>query len=163
MKYLKLTRGKTAIVDDEDLDYLSQFRWHYSGSDKYGYAEKTTYLGGGRKNQKSEHIYLHRFITSAKRDEIVDHINRNRLDNRKENLRVCEKRQNQVNQEMRKDNKSGFKGVCWNRFLNKWQVGISYRGKNIHLGLFTDIKKAAKVYNQAAIKFHGEFAYINTI
>jgi hypothetical protein len=88
----------------------------------------------------------------------VDHRNRIRTDNRFKNLRSASKNQNQFNRTTSKNNTSGYKGVYWHAIGKKWCVNIAVNGKQIYLGLHTDIKKAAAAYRKAAKKYHGDFA-----
>ena len=149
-KLIHLTQGKLAIVDDEDYEYLNQWKWRISSS---GYARRNS-----KSNNKLIEIRLHRVITNCPEDKQVDHINGNRLDNRKENLRICTHKQNSYNKSKKRTNKSGYKGVYWCTTSKKWRSRIACDGKEIHLGYFDDIKEAAIHYNNAALKYHGEFA-----
>jgi len=91
----------------------------------------------------------------------VDHKNGNGLDNRKFNLRICTRSQNQQNKKKPISNTSGFKGVAWSKAANKWCAYIAVNKERIHLGLFVDPKEAARAYDTAARKFFGEFARPN--
>jgi hypothetical protein len=94
-------------------------------------------------------------------DSDIDHINRNKSDNRIENLRLASPSENGGNQDLSVRNKSGYKGVSWCKRLCKWKVKIKVRGKSIHLGYFNDILEASESYNTAAIKHFNEFAKLN--
>jgi hypothetical protein len=89
----------------------------------------------------------------------VDHINRNGLDNRKTNLRLCEGWQNALNKSVRRDNRSGYKGVS--RYYCKWKATVAVSGKHFYLGLFDTPKEAADAYDKAATELHGRFACLN--
>jgi hypothetical protein len=107
---------------------------------------------------------LHKIIMSSLgQNEEIDHINRIRTDNRKENLRLCNSSQNNINKHKDIRNKSGYKGVSWAKNSNKWRAGIGYNYKYIKLGYFDNIHEAARAYNQKAKELFGEFAYLNTI
>lgn len=107
---------------------------------------------------------MHRLILNAPENMEVDHINGNRLDNRRENLRLCNSSQNKCNRGPRKDNKSGYKGVSWHGQRQKWTVRIKTPyGKYLSLGLYDDKKEAAMAYNKASVEYHGEFAFINKL
>lgn len=153
-KYIKLTQGKKTLVDDEDYEYLNQFKWFYNN----GYACKMLPRNG--KPQKA--TFIHKLVMNnpSKR---VDHINGDTLDNRKENLRLVTHSQNIINSKKRKNCTSKYKGVFRNKKANKWQAQIRVKQKAIHLGYFTDEVKAAKAYNKAAIKYFKEYARINKI
>jgi hypothetical protein len=104
---------------------------------------------------------MHRVIMNAPSGMLVDHRDGNGLNNQKSNLRICNRKQNQQNRPMNSNNKSGYKGVCWNKRSNKWRSGIRVDNKDIFLGSFFCLVKAAKAYDEAAKKYFGEFAYLN--
>jgi hypothetical protein len=107
--------------------------------------------------RNSKNKYLHRLIMDAPDDMCVDHINGDKLDNRKENLRICTNQQNQMNKAKYKNNKSGFKGVSFDKPTNKYKAQIMIDGKKKHLGRFDDKLDAYKAYCDACIKYHGEY------
>lgn len=155
MKEIQLTQGKVALVDDEDFEYLNQWRWKFH----HNYAIRTT-----KKLNICCDIAMHRIIMkNTDINFITDHINGNTLDNRKCNLRLCNKQQNSWNRKIHKNNSSGYKGVIFIKSLNKYKSLIIYNKKLYYLGVFYDKKDAAKAYNKAAIKFFGEFAKLNEI
>lgn len=132
---------------------FGRFKWkaqvHKGG--KYVYA--ITNIG-------SKPVYLHREILRAKKGQHVDHINRNTLDCRDDNLRIATPAQNRANTRARK-NTSGLKGVTWNISNRKWQATITKEGIRYHLGLFQDKRRAAVAHDRAAKALHGEFAGLN--
>ncbi len=154
MKEIQLTKGFITIVDEEDYDNLIKYRWYYSN----GYA--SNYKLGA----------LHRFIMNIKSDEInnrssifIDHINGDKLDNRKSNLRICNNSKNSQNR-FKTRGKSKYKGVVWDASHDAWIVRIKpERGPRIYLGLYRDELEAAKAYNNKAIELFGEYANINVI
>ncbi len=152
MKKILLPQGKYAIVDDEDFERVNQFKWHL--------AVKSTYAATWIKRKK---ILLHIFIMNPPIGMEVDHKNGDTLDNRKKNLRICTKKQNVTNQDIHKNNTSGYKGVSLYKLTNKWRAYICPNGKFISLGHFEDKRSAAKAYNKAAIKYFGEYAFLNQI
>lgn len=154
MKKIKLTQGKVALVDNEDFEEISKYKWYFD----HGYARTSI---GGRKNKKN--IYLHRMIMKCPEDRLIDHKNRNTLDCRRSNMRICNKSKNAVNSFLRKDNTSGFKGITWHERENKWKARVTVNQKRINLGTFITKEEAALAYNQAAQKYFGEFARLNTI
>jgi hypothetical protein len=157
MKKIILTQGKFALVDDEDFEWINQWKWTV----RNGYPSRTIYLGGGRKNQTSEYIYMHRIVNNTPKNSYTDHINRNKLDNRKCNLRTVTNQQNCCNRELQDNNTSGFRGVTWNNQRSKWMAQIKANSKYYYLGLFIDKIDAAKAYDKAAIKFFGNFSNPN--
>lgn len=144
MKQIPLTKGKFAIVDDEHYDYLIQWRWHVSDS---GYATRHT------RNQKRNIIRMHRVINNTPDDLITDHINGDKLDNRKENLRTVNKSLNARNTGLRKGNKSGVKGCYWEERVKSWRLQIKVNLKSIHLGYFKNIEDARIAREQAEVKY----------
>lgn len=150
---IPLTQGKNAIVDFEDYErIMAMGKWHYTHK---GYASKRKDMNG--------HSFMHRVIMNAPKNAQVDHIWGNRLDNRKENLRICTNSQNQYNSRIQKNNKSGYKGVSWHKKNKKWKAKIQLSGRDIHLGYFICPIEAAKAYNKSAIENYGEFAWLNKI
>lgn len=116
---------------------------------------------GGRHNK--EHVFMHRFIMMAPEGLEVDHINGNRLDNRECNLRIVTPSKNQYNRRMQRNNKTGYKGVSFDRSRGKFMASISANGKQINLGRFKTAEEAARAYNQAALELHGEYAFLNDV
>ena len=94
---------------------------------------------------------------------VIDHIDGNSLNNQKNNLRICTQSQNCSNQKIGKSNTSGYKGVSYNKGQGKYNSRIRFNKKLIHLGYFVNLKDAARAYNEAAVKYHGEFANLNKI
>lgn len=134
MKKIPLTQGKFALVDDEDFEWLSQWKWKLH---KDGYAVRTGY-----KNSRFIQIYMHREVNKTPLGILTDHINRNRLDNRRINLRNVNYSQNAFNTGLWKHNTSGIKGVFWNAQKKKWHAVLSVNKKQVHLGFFDEIEKA---------------------
>jgi hypothetical protein len=147
MKELLLHKGMVALVDDEDYLKVADMKWHVMGS---GHVCNTKYVrGSGRKNQKSVHMYLHRFIMDAPKGKVVDHINRNPLDNRRSNLRICDQSTNIYNSGTFSNNKSGIRGVAWHSAAKKWEAFIHNANKKIYLGVFDNIVDAQKARAEA--------------
>ena len=160
MKRIKLTQGKSALVDDADYEYLSNYKWT-AASERSGnfYAIRHS----PTKNGKRHTIQMSRQILGLehgdKRD--IDHIHHNTLNNQRDNIRICTRRQNQMNQKPQRNKSSIFKGVSWFKANKKWGTYIRIDGKLKHLGLFTDEEAAAKAYDMAAEKYFGEYACLN--
>ncbi len=162
IKFIPLTKGQFAIVDAEDFEALNKFKWYYRpGQRKDGYAVRSIWLDW--RKGKLLTFRLHREIIGAKAGELVDHINGDTLDCRKSNLRICSHAQNMKNQAKRVTNLSGYKGVTWNKRFKKFQARIGSNGKYRSLGYYMDPKEAALAYDNAAEKYHGEFARKNFV
>jgi len=156
MALIKLTQGQSALVDDEDLEYLSQFRWHYH----CGYAYRAVLDLVSRKMRR---IAMHNDLLKTRNGFVCDHINGDTLDNRRCNIREATIAQNNMNKGNQKNNTSGYKGVSWHKYHNSWKSYITLDKKRIHLGSYQCPKEAAQAYNEAAIKYHGDFAKLNNI
>lgn len=151
-KIIRLTQGKETIVDSSDYDYLSQWKWLYND----GYAERHIRING-----KPKHIRMHRFILNIPDGFEADHVNRNKLDNRRCNLRICTRSQNEANRPIFPNNSSGKKGVSWDKVNNKWRAVICFKRKYIHIGRYNNIEDATVAYNKKAKELFGDFAYEN--
>jgi hypothetical protein len=154
MKEIKLTQNMVAMVDDEDFDYLNQFRWHtIKGPRNVFYARRCV-----------KPRLMHRIILKAHNGVIVDHKDRNGLNNKKSNLRLCTELQNNRNSIMHTDNKSGFKGVCFDynhRGSKQWVAQICINRKIKKIGYYSTKEAAAYAYDEAAKLYFGEFARTN--
>jgi hypothetical protein len=151
MKYIPLTKGQQAIVDDADFTSLNRFKWHVT---YYGYAVRDARRPDGRKYK----IWMHRVVNQTPDGMDTDHINMNKRDNRRTNLRTCTRSENFFNRVKRSDNTSGFKGVAWHTQRHRWVATIKANGRRISLGLYDRPEDAAAVYRRAAKQQHGNFA-----
>ena len=142
IRKIKLTKGKFTMVDDFNFDWLNQFKWNVSTS---GYAVRKV----GKKT-----IRMHHLIKKPTKGLFIDHINQNKLDNRRENLRIVTKSQNGFNRGIPSNNKSGIKGVYWDKFTSKWRAEIKVFYKKISLGRFLDKKKAISARKKAERIYH---------
>lgn len=154
-KQIPLTKGYSVIVDDEDYDMLMAYKWHTS---RFGYAQTSV---GGRKNKRG--ILMHRLLLEEPQGMEVDHVNGNRLDNRRCNLRLVTHAQNMKNMNSNTNTSSRFKGVSWCKSRNLWEVNIQADDQPTHIGRYASEVAAAKAYNAAALELHGEFARLNEI
>lgn len=155
-KEIPLTQGKVALVDDEDYERLSRFKW---------YANKNRRIWYACTNQ-NQLILMHRLILDAKPNEACDHINRDGLDNRRSNLRIATNQQNHWNQaKCRHRNglpvSSVYKGVSFKRHRGRWEAAIVVQGRQVYLGRFLNELDAALAYDRAALHFFGCFARPN--
>lgn len=150
MKKIKLSnRNQYVLIDNEDFKWAYEYKWSLQN----GYAK--TWING-------RNMPMHRLLMNCPVNKEVDHINVNKLDNRKKNLRICTREENCRNTNIQKNNTSGFKGVYW--FQNRyWRAKIQFKNKRIHLGFFRNKIDAAKAYNEAAKIYFGEFARLNYV
>lgn len=152
-KYLIISGGHKTLLDIEDFAWASVFRWQHS----HGYACRRERQPDGSYRK----IYLHRLVAGAGKDKVTDHINKDSLDNRRKNLRVCTHRQNLWNAKRPKNNTSGFKGVQWNKTERKW-IARSEHNKRIYiLGRYKTATEAARVYDAFVLSNRGEYAVTN--
>jgi hypothetical protein len=149
----ELGRGIFVLVDDCDFEVLSRLTWNICPK---GYAIRTDRTNGKRT------VYMHKDVASLAGMNTegfqVDHVDGDKLDNRRANLRLATNQQNQANVSRQSNNTTGFKGVHFHKGHGKYmaRIGVSY--KRIHLGYFDTAEQANKAYQQAAIKYFGEFA-----
>jgi hypothetical protein len=154
---IPLTQGKYAIVDPDDFERLNKHKWYAAKDTNTFYAVRKKRVG-----KKYISHGMQRQILQPPVHLFVDHINHNGLDNRKANLRLATCAQNAYNRkQFRKGKTSKYTGVSWIKQIKKWRVIICYKRKNMHIGYFEDEIQAAKAYDKAAKKFHGEFASLN--
>jgi hypothetical protein len=153
---IPLTQGKFAVVDPDDYQHLAKYRWRICTGKNTLYAERSVRLTSG----KYSRILMHRQIFSVPEGFVIDHINRNGLDNRKANLRLATVAQNAQNAGKRK-NRSGYKGVWFAKEKRKWRAAIWKNNKRIYLGYFNSPLEAALTYDHAAKLYHGQFASLN--
>lgn len=156
MRRIKLNRGKFALVDDKDFEWLNSWKWntteHYRN---IWYVIRKIKTGDGRKT-----VYMHRQILGAKDSFFVDHISGDGLNNQRNNLRLCTPSQNVANQFIIRGS-SKYKGVCWIKRDKRWQAQICVNYKKIALGHHKIEANAARAYDKAALKYFGEFAKTN--
>jgi len=151
MKKIPLTQGQSSLVDDEDFEFLNQFKWyaHWSRHNKAYYAT--------RKGQKQKHILMHRFLMKTPDGMVCDHINHNTLDNQKRNLRNCTFLENAWNKKKYKTNTTGVKGVRFQQ--GKYDAQLIVRGVVVFRARFETKEEAEAAYEREARKHHGEFYY----
>lgn len=141
-----------AIIDEDDYERLSLHTWYHYKNEKYAY----TRIDGKK-------IYMHRFVMNAQSGQIIDHINGDTLDNRKQNLRFCTRAENSYNSKSRSRASSKYKGVTFDGSRKKWLVYITVDKKRFYIGAFTCEGAAANAYNYYAEKYHVDFAYLNDV
>ena len=160
MKRISLTQGKYALVDDEDHARLSRHKWRALRT-RPNVWYVACYIR--KKDGTRTTSYMHRVILNVPIGMQVDHVNGNRLDNRRANLRVCNNAANQQNQGLTNRNSSGYRGVSLrkDRITKPWHACIKVNKQTIYLGCYRTPKAAARAYDKAALKYHGEFARTN--
>ncbi len=149
MKQIPLTQGKFALVDDEDYEYLNQWKWHYASFHAY------------RKDITGKTIAMHNLVIKPPKGKLVDHKNGNGIDNQRSNLRFATSKQNSYNSK-KKPGKGNFKGVCQKaHYPNKYFTSISKDKKQYYIGYFENEHHAAVAYDLWADYFFGDFARTN--
>lgn len=150
---MQLTQGKLTTYDDEDHELISAHNWYAIKGHRTFYAMSAIRIEG-----KRIWFAMHRKILGLTDGRLyVDHIDGDGLNNQRSNLRICTSDQNTKNQRLRITNKSGYKGVCWDKRNKKWFASITHNRKQFNLGYFDDPKSAHEAYCAAAIRLHGEF------
>ena len=146
-------KGRSFIFDKEDYEKIKLYYWRVH---HHNYVSMTIY---DKKTKSNKQYSLHRFLMNPNDIQEVDHINHNTLDNRKSNLRIVTVAQNQMNSIISTKNKSGVKGVDWDKQVNKWRVRISVNRKRISLGTFVSYEDAVKCRKDAELKYYGDYRY----
>jgi len=149
---IPLTRGKFALVDSADYYHLAKFQWFAEFGGRTFYATR---------KQNGKAVKMHRYIMFAPSHLVVDHIDRNGLNNTRANLRLCTAAQNMRNVVSNVRATSKYKGVHWNKRMKRWAAAIQFEKKQYHLGYFTDQIAAAKAYDKKAMELHRQFACLN--
>jgi hypothetical protein len=153
---MKLTQGLETVFDLPDLAVVSPHRWCAHRNHRNVYPATNVKLPNGKRRM----VYLHKMFFPGS-DVIVDHVNLDGLDNRRENLRVCTQSENLRNRRLNRRSKTGLKGVSWHCGSRKYEANIRVNGRQTRLGYFSDPIAAARAYDDAARKYHGEFARVN--
>lgn len=159
MPQIILPNGSVTLVDAELIPILNGYRWHPAASAGGGFYARTNMKC---LNGKSRPVMLHHVVIGFPLNKLqVDHINGDKLDNRRCNLRVVTPRQNNANRGCNKNNSTGFKGVFFDKNKRKYTVNVGQLQKKRYFGVFDDKESAAKAYDIAALKEFGEFAKLN--
>lgn len=160
MKLIPLTQGKFAIIDNDDFELVSLFKWYLSKQ------VAVTNIGSEVVDGKRRHfkLLMHRLIMSPEPLLCVHHVNGNGLDNRRSNLRVCTKQENNRAFRIKSKGKTSiYRGVCWDAKRVKWKAYIEFDGVLHNLGRFEEETQAAQAYNLRALNVFGEFAHLNKV
>lgn len=156
-RWIPLSKGKFALVDETDFERVSKFNWSIAAK---RYAAYRALPENGAKN--GPYVYLHRFIIGAQPGDTVDHINHDELDNRKGNLRIASMSEQGRNKRRPNHNTSGKKGVWWDKKRLIWRAEIKMEpGKKLYLGAFASCDEAGLAYDEAATEFFSNFAFTN--
>lgn len=154
VKVIPLGDGIYAYVDAADFEWLSQWTWTLSG----GYAIRREEDAHGRKLKR---IFMHREIMKTPEGMIVDHKNRNKLDNTRDNLRNCTHTENALNRAKRRGSTSRFIGVAYHKYNQKWYARLPWQGRQLSICYHTDEVEAARAHDWAAVEYYGRDARLN--
>lgn len=163
MKIISLTKNKKALVDDSDFEFLNQYKWSVTGSEKYGFKAVRGFFCMKNGKPFRRLILMHRIITMCHEEFEVDHIDGNGLNNQKSNLRFCTHGQNMRNRTKRSVAASKYKGVHFRKDKKLWRAKMDFENKCVLDKNFKSENEAALAYNEAALKHHGEFARLNIL
>jgi hypothetical protein len=154
-----MAQPKYTKVDQADYERLRGYEWLAKKGKNSFYARRRVSTG---KAGKETLVYMHQMVIKVPDGMVVDHINHDGMDNRKANLRAASYSQNLCHRKKRSGTMySKYKGVHWRKLHKKWIARITFEKKTIHLGYFRSEIEAAKAYDRAAMKYHGEFASLN--
>lgn len=153
---IQLSQGKVAVVDDQDYERLSQYKW--SATKRVTKSGITWYAFRNTRGGDTATSYMHREILDAQTGILIDHRDRNGLNNTRSNLRVGDKVGNAANSRKRVGTTSKYKGVSWSKSANKWAAFIKCRDVHLSLGVYDTEEQAAEAYENAATELFGEFA-----
>lgn len=149
VKRIPMGDGRYALVDAADYEWLNQYQWHLCGG---GYAARC---------EKGKRILMHREIMKPPRGMVVDHIDANRSNNCRVNLRVCTPGENQRNQRKQRGSACPYKGVGYLKNCKRCHAKLVFEGETVWLGHFDSEPEAARAYDRAAVEIFGEFARLN--
>ena len=146
------SKGEAFYFDLEDYDKIKDYCWFVNNDYLMAYSIK-----------EKKNILMHRLVMNVFDNKLVDHIYHKRYDNRKSQLRIVTASQNAMNTKLPSSNRSGYKGVCWDKSRNKWFVSIKINGKSKTLGRFNNLSDAIKARKDAEKKYFGEYSYDNSM
>lgn len=144
---------QVCLVDEEDFEHLSKFKWHLLQNSKTFYAN--TIIDG-------KTVKMHRLIMNAKTGEFIDHRDHNGINNCRSNLRICTRSQNSMNG-TRSTNRHGYKGIYYKKSHRRFVATVKVNGKTKYFGGYKTAREAAISYNENAVKYYGEFASLNKV
>lgn len=152
-------KGGDISISSKDYQNISQYKWTAQMARNW----KRYVIASIKLEGKWKTVQLHRFILGAKKGQEVDHVNGDTLNNTRENLRICTKSQNRMNQDKYKNNNSGYKGVHFDRHIGKWRAQVNKDGTYLFSKYYDNLMEAVDAYNKNAKRYHGEFARTNCI
>ena len=155
MGTIPLSQSQFAIVDDEWHEKISRFKWSLTSA---GYAMRIKQMNGRRIN-----VLMHREILGTPAGMVTDHINGDKLDNRRSNLRFSTKSQNAMNRKINANNKTGYRGVFWVTRLNCYIAKLQVERRDVFSRCFHSQHEAAIIWNYYATKHYGDFAVLNDV
>ncbi len=154
VREIPVSKGLVTLVDDEDYEWLSQWKWYSADFNGVMYAFRKRRGGGS--------VYMHREITSAPKGMVVDHLDWDGLNNQKSNLRVVTHAENVTRSRLSRRNTSGYRGVTWLKRDRKWRAQIRDRdGRFKAIGTYSDPAEAARAYDAVAREERGDSAVLN--
>jgi hypothetical protein len=156
MPTIPLSQGQFALVDDDDYQSLNQFKWYAV------WAKNSQFYARRREVDSGKEISMQNAVLPPRLGLIVDHRKRTEtLDNRKGNLRYATNSQNQANKRVQSNNKTGYKGICWNKRRSRWRVQVWLGGKAVYEKSFVSLQDAIEAHSREATRIYGEFALLN--
>ncbi len=147
---IKGNHSYNATIDADNYNIVKDRKWRVC-------CGRVGFMGYVASGWKETFILLHRLLTGAPDGQMVDHKDRDTLNNKRENLRFCTRSQNKMNSRTPRHSKSGVKNVCFATGPKKWQSHIKVDGKKIHLGFFDRLEDAKQAVDDNRLKYHGEF------
>jgi hypothetical protein len=162
-RIIPLSKGKHAIIDEEDFELISQYKWSATEPDHRRSIYARTNVKGVDGNYYTER--MHRLLLGLQKGDgkIVDHVNGNGLDNRKTNLRVSSRSDNAANVAIHRGNKSGYKGVSFRKDRCLWRTEIRRHGLNVYKSYSKCVHLAGRKYNDNAVRIHGASVWLNEV
>ncbi len=148
VRLIALSGGGYAWVDAADYEWLNRYHWR-------------SLNGYPCRSDKRRRVFMHRQIMQPPAEKVVDHIDGNKRNACRSNLRICTCQENRHNQRKRRNGSSRFKGVTFDKRLGRWKAQYRLDGRTYHIGCFDDEVEAARAYDYAAVKCFGEFACLN--
>lgn len=151
MKKIYTNKGEVILVDDSDYEWLSGYSWHLS---EKGYAVCGIY---DSVTQKTKKVRMNRMIMNFPTGKLVDHENRNKLDNQRNNLRIVNRKQNSFNSKLFANNTTGYRWICWDKSRKQYHVSTKINQKKVNVGRFNTLEEARQAVKDKILPLIGEF------